>query len=91
MDHFAEKVQAASGQGMRSALGASTRALGEPERSKNLENGLLFTAERFLQCQTGGSDGYLNITNKSCQNRAFQRDKVQVNHIYLLLKVVWVS
>lgn len=90
MDHFAEEVQAASGQG--NALGASTRAaLGEPERGKKLENGLLFTAERFLQCQTGGSDGYLNITIKSCQNRAFQRDKVQVNCIYLLLKVVWVS
>lgn len=63
MDHFAEEVQAASDPGKKRALSASTSAaLGKPERGKNLKNGLLLTAERFLQHQVGGSDGYLSIT-----------------------------
>ena len=92
MDHFAEEVQAAGGQGTKSAPSAGPgAALREPERGKKLKNGLLLSAESFLRCQTGGSNGYSNTTTESCQNGALQRDKAhQVNHISLFLKVVWV-
>lgn len=63
MDHFAEEeVQPTSDPGVTRALSASTSAApGAPERGKTPKNGLL-----FLQYQTGGRNGYLNINGEGC-------------------------
>lgn len=78
---------------MKSAPSASTSAaLGEPERGKKLENGLLLSAERFLLTPDAWKRWAFEYYHPELSEQGSSGGKVhQVNHIYFPLEVVWVK